>query len=131
MIRLFIPLLIAGLVFFPALAAGEEMNSTDEYIVREYALISFSDEISPANSVNVTTKEKSVEVAGTQALREDAMTARKLFELKQAAKEGFYKTPIPRDDLMSNSSGVYTGSNSDDCVAGVCIKKTGYGTFSS
>ncbi len=127
--RLFIILLLAGLIFFPATAENEEINSTDAYIVREYSLISFTEEIPPVDLVNVTPEEKTIVVSENQTRRGGEMTARKLFQMKQAAKEGFEKVGIPRDDLLSNTSGTYTDSNSQKCVSGVCIKPTGYGTF--
>lgn len=127
--QLFLSLLMAGLVLFPAAAADEELNSTDAYIVREYAFISFTDEITPVDHVNVTPEEKIVGVAGNQTRRGGEMTARKLFHLKQEAKEGLEKVGIPPDDLLSNKSTVYTENNSKNCAGGVCIKPTGYGTF--
>jgi hypothetical protein len=125
--RLFIPLFIAGLLFFHV-AADKEMNRTDAYIVREYALISYSEEMTPIDQVNVTLEEKNAGVAGNQTPRGDEMTARKLFKLKQAAREGFVKVGIPRDDLVSNQSAIYTGGNSESCIG--CMKETAYGTFS-
>jgi len=117
MFRLCIPLLLTGLVLFPAVLADEERNSTDGYIVREYALVSFSEEMT-GNPGNATPAVKSIDSAGNETRRGGVMTARKLFELRQAAKEGFQKG--------TNQSGVSV-NNSASCSG--CIKTTGFGTF--
>ncbi|MFH0967576.1 MAG: hypothetical protein V1862_07830 [Methanobacteriota archaeon] len=127
--RLFIFLIIAGLIFFSPAIANEETNSTDPYVVREYSLISFTEEIPSVNLVNTTPEEMAGNVSVNQTRRGGEMTAKKLFQLKQAAKEGLDKVGIQRDDLLSNTSDVYTDTSSQNCVSGVCKKKTGYGTF--
>lgn len=125
---LFPLLVLAGSILFPAVLAEEVVNSSDEYVVREYALITFSDAVAPGEEV-AGDGEKSVQVAGNTTRRGGEMTARKLFALKQAAREGMEKVAIPRDELLSNQSSAYDPANSQDCESGVCTKPTGYGTF--
>ena len=119
MFRLCIFFMIAGLVFFPVVLADEEMNSTDEYTVCEYALISFSDEVSSGAMINNTPELKTDDGVGNQTRRGGEMTARKLFALKQAADE--------ESEKGSNQSGVSSQSTSASCTG--CTKTIGFGSF--
>ena len=108
MIRLVILLLVAGMAIIPALAAPDGMTSTNDtgtYVVGQFAIISFDDEQGPENQANITPEENQTRRGGEISARklfelkqaaagesrnqtvQGEMTARKLFELKQAARE--------------------------------------------
>ena len=91
MIRLFLSLLLAGIVFYPALGSAGETNSTGggDYVLGEYVFFSFSDAMAPDELANNTVEANRTTEPVNQTRRGGEMSARKLFELKQAAREDF------------------------------------------
>jgi len=104
MLRLVIFLILIGMLILPLMAAEEEQNSSEEYQVREYALISFNDPESTDTQVNNTSViqgsdeiAENIENTENQTRRGGELSARKLFQLKQKA-QGDYR-------LLRNLSG--------------------------
>jgi hypothetical protein len=90
MIRLVLSLLVAGLVFFPAPLSAAEVNSTagpDIYSLGQIALFSFTDATDPGETGNSTPDGNLTSEDLNQTRRGGEMSARKLFELKQAARQ--------------------------------------------
>jgi ferritin-like protein len=113
MIRLFLFLMIVALCVSPALSSDDEGNGTEEYVYQELVIISFDEEFTP--DPKNTTQMQEVQVAGNQTRIGGEMTARKLFELREGAKEDYRK--------LANISGVpYTGlpSTSSQGVSIIC-----------
>lgn len=125
MIRLSVLLILTGMFLLPVVAAEEGQNSTEGYTVREYALISFEDPINPdEQAVNNSSVQGDVK-SENQTRRGSELSARKLFQLEQAA-EGDYQ-------ILRNQSGDPTLGLSSTAAQSVSImckqcvpQKTGY-----
>jgi hypothetical protein len=90
MIRLVPIIIMMSLLVAPVLSGDAEVNSTDEYIVQELIFFEFDDAYTP-DSNNTTLEQGEVQVAGNATRPGGEMTARKLFQLKQAAREDYQK----------------------------------------
>jgi hypothetical protein len=92
MLRGSVFLILIGMLIMPIMAAEEEQNSSENYQVREYALISFDDPITTETQVdNTTIMQNTNETSENQTRRGGELSARKLFQLKQGAQSD-YKT---------------------------------------
>lgn len=126
MVRLPLLLVLIGMVILPIVLAEEDGNSTDGYTVREYALISFDDPMTPEDQVNNTTAMPvASEKADNQTRRGGELSARKLFQLKQGA-QGDYR-------VLRNLSGDPSLGLSSTAAQGISIlckqcvpQKSGY-----
>ncbi len=126
MVRLPLLLVLIGIIILPIALAEEEGNSTNEYTVREYALISFDDPMTPDEQVNNTTPMPVVdEKTDNQTRRGGELSARKLFQLKQGA-QGDYR-------VLRNLSGDPSIGLSSTAAQGISIlckqcvpQKSGY-----
>jgi len=126
MFRLSLLIVLIGMVILPIVLAEGGGNSTDEYTVREYALISFDDPMTPDDQVNNTTSMPAVdEKVENQTRRGGELSARKLFQLKQGA-QGDYR-------VLRNLSGDPSLGLSSTAAQGISIlckqcvpQKSGY-----
>jgi|GEM_PF-4578030 len=126
MVRLPLLLVLIGIIILPITLAEEEGNSNNEYTVREYALISFDDPMTPDEQVNNTTPMPVVdEKTDNQTRRGGELSARKLFQLKQGA-QGDYR-------VLRNLSGDPSLGLSSTAAQGISIlckqcvpQKSGY-----
>jgi hypothetical protein len=129
MFRLVVFLILIGILILPIIAAEEEQNSSEEYQVREYALISFNDPESTDTLVNNTSviqgSDEIAENTENQTRRGGELSARKLFQLKQNA-QGDYRLlrNLSGDPSLGLSS---TAAQSISILCKQCVpQKSGY-----
>lgn len=90
MIRLCMIILLVSVLVCPVLGTDREKNSTLDYTVKEYALISFDEaSISDNPGENISSASPGDESLVNQTRRGSNMSARKLFQLKQAAEQDY------------------------------------------
>lgn len=90
MLRRSVLLILIGILLIPIMAAEDEQNISENYLVREYALISFDEPITTETQGNNTTiLQNTNEITENQTRRGGDLSARKLFQLKQGAQSDY------------------------------------------
>ncbi len=124
--RLPLFLVLIGMITLPIVLAEEEQNNTEEYTVREYALISFDDPMNTEEYMNNTSvMPVSDDMSENQTRRGGELSARKLFQLKQNAQDD-YRTlrNMSGDPTLGLSS---TAAQSVSIMCKQCVpQKSGY-----
>lgn len=120
--RPYLLLLLLCLALFISLVSAGEQNRSDqssEYVVGQFAIFSFSDEISPEETASSSgNSNASVQ---NETRRSGEMTARKLFELKQAARDDFRSMGNVSLELSTGLSP--TAAQSFSIVCKQCVPK--------
>lgn len=117
-----LPVLLCLSLFMAPVTAGEQ-NSSDqsaEYEVGQFAIFSFSDEISPGETA-LSSSTNTTGAARNETRRGGVMTARKLFELKQAAREDYRAMGNVSLELSTGLS--TTAAQSFSIVCKQCVPK--------
>ncbi len=118
-------ILLGSVLVFPVIGIDGGNASATEYTVREYALISFDDELNPADSVeNLSADTLDTNASVNQTRRGGEMSARKLFQLKQGAQQDYQVLRnVTGDQTLGYSS---TKAQSVAIVCKQCVpQKTG------